>query len=107
MKSPQISPQSSLDPAGDRHLDPVDGYVTACNTMGGITKANHDPNELGESELKHSFTADRAQEDLDRPLMKKASWPTASTNREFIYRPGRSQQRVGGRAAKRIGDWFL
>ena len=94
--------------------------------MDGNTKANHDPGELGELERNillivwriGSVTADRVREELDRPLKdstvrtvlrrleEKGYLAHSVDDRAFIYRPAQSRQRVAGRAAKRIVDWF-
>ena len=94
--------------------------------MTGSTQASHDPAELGELERsillvvwRHgSVTADRVREELDRPLKgstvrtvlrrleEKGYLAHRIDDRAFIYRPVQSQQRVAGRAVKRIVDWF-
>jgi predicted transcriptional regulator len=94
--------------------------------MTGSTQASHDPAELGELERsillvvwRHgSVTADRVREELDRPLKsstvrtvlrrleEKGYLAHDIDDRAFIYRPVQSQQRVAGRAVKRIVDWF-
>jgi BlaI family transcriptional regulator, penicillinase repressor len=104
----------------------VDYYVTVGNTMDGNTKANHDPGELGELERNvllivwrlGSVTADQVREELDRALKdstvrtvlrrleEKGYLVHSVDDRAFIYRPAQSRQRVAGRAAKRIVDWF-
>jgi predicted transcriptional regulator len=88
--------------------------------------ASHDPAELGELERSilsiiwrlGSVTADQVREQLDRPLkdstvrtvlrrLEEKGYLTHSIDdRTFIYRPAQSRQRVAGRAAKRIVDWF-
>jgi BlaI family transcriptional regulator, penicillinase repressor len=98
-------------------------YVTVCNTMASNT---HDPAELGELERDllsivwrlGTVTADQAREELNRPLKdstvrtvlrrleEKGYLAHAVEDRTFIYRPAESRQRVAGRAAKRIVDWF-
>jgi len=98
-------------------------YVTVCNTMASNT---HDPVELGELERETlsivwrlgSVTAERVREEIDRPLKdstvrtvlrrleEKGYLAHAVEDRTFIYRPAESRQRVAGRAAKRIVDWF-
>lgn len=94
--------------------------------MNGNTRANHDPAELGELERSvlliiwrlGSVTADQVREELDRPLKdstvrtvlrrleEKGYLAHRVEDRTFIYRPAQSRQRVAGRAAKRIVDWF-
>jgi BlaI family transcriptional regulator, penicillinase repressor len=86
----------------------------------------HDPAELGELERDilsivwrlGTVTADKAREELDRPLKdstvrtvlrrleEKGYLAHTVEDRTFIYRPAESRQRVAGRAAKRIVDWF-
>jgi predicted transcriptional regulator len=86
----------------------------------------HDPAELGELERNiltivwrlGSVTAEQAREELDRPLKdstvrtvlrrleEKGYLAHEVENRTFVYRPAESRQRVAGRAAKRIVDWF-
>ncbi len=93
----------------------------ACNTESG-----HDPAELGELERGillivwrlGAVTAEQVREELDRPLKdstvrtvlrrleEKGYVAHLVENRTFIYRPAESRQRVAGRAAKRIVDWF-
>jgi len=63
-------------------------------------------------------TADQAREELNRPLkdstvrtvlrrLEEKGYLTHKVeDRTFIYRPAESRQRVAGRAAKRIVDWF-
>jgi predicted transcriptional regulator len=63
-------------------------------------------------------TADQVREALDRPLKdstvrtilrrleEKGYLVHSVDDRTFIYRPAESRQRVAGRAAKRIIDWF-
>src|ERR1700751_711225 len=100
--------------------------VTVGNTMDGNTKTNHDPGELGELERSvllivwrlGSVTADQVREELDRPLKdstvrtvlrrleEKGYLSHSVDDRAFIYRPVQSRQRVAGRAANRIVDWF-
>jgi BlaI family transcriptional regulator, penicillinase repressor len=90
------------------------------------TEPDHDPAELGELERDillivwklGSATAEQAREELGRPLKdstvrtvlrrleEKGYLVHGIENRTFIYRPAESQQRVAGRAAKRIVDWF-
>ena len=86
----------------------------------------HDPAELGELERDilsivwrlGTVTADKAREELNRPLkdstvrtvlrrLEEKGYLTHTVDdRTFIYRPAESRQRVAGRAAKRIVDWF-
>jgi BlaI family penicillinase repressor len=86
----------------------------------------HDPAELGELERdllsivwrRGTVTAEKAREELNRPLKdstvrtvlrrleEKGYLAHALEDRTFIYRPAESRQRVAGRAAKRIVDWF-
>ena len=86
----------------------------------------HDPAELGELERDllsivwrlGTVTAERAREELNRPLKdstvrtvlrrleEKGYLAHSLEDRTFIYRPAESRQRVAGRAAKRIVDWF-
>jgi BlaI family penicillinase repressor len=90
------------------------------------THAVHDPSELGELERsilsiiwrKSSITAEQVREELGRPLKdstirtvlrrleEKGYLAHAVENRTFVYRPAETRQRVAGRAAKRIVDWF-
>lgn len=90
------------------------------------THPGHDPVELGELERDillivwrvGAVTAERVREELDRPLKdstvrtvlrrleEKGYLAHAVENRTFIYRPSETQQRVAGRAAQRIADWF-
>lgn len=94
--------------------------------MVSSTQASHDPAELGELERsillvvwrRGSVTADQVREELDRPLKsstvrtvlrrleEKGYLAHRIDDRAFIYRPVQSQQRVAGRAVKRIVDWF-
>ena len=65
-----------------------------------------------------AITADQVREELDRPLkdstvrtvlrrLEEKGYITHSVDeRAFIYRPAQSRQRVAGRAAQRIVDWF-
>ena len=91
-----------------------------------MTSNTHDPAELGELERDilsivwrlGTVTADKAREELDRPLKdstvrtvlrrleEKGYLAHTVEDRTFIYRPAESRQRVAGRAAKRIVDWF-
>jgi len=94
--------------------------------MDGSTDLIHDPGELGELERAvllivwrlGSVTADQVREELERPLKdstvrtvlrrleEKGYLVHSLDDRAFIYRPVQSRQRVAGRAAKRIVDWF-
>jgi predicted transcriptional regulator len=98
-------------------------YVTVCNIMASNT---HDPAELGELERDllsivwrlGTVTAEQAREELNRPLKdstirtvlrrleEKGYLAHSVEDRTFLYRPAESRQRVAGRAAKRIVDWF-
>lgn len=65
-----------------------------------------------------AVTAEQVREELDRPLTDstvrtvlrrletKGYVAHALESRSFIYRPAESRQRVAGRAAQRIVDWF-
>jgi predicted transcriptional regulator len=90
------------------------------------TKPDHDPAELGELERDvlsivwrmGSATAEQVREELARPLTDstirtvlrrleaKGYVAHALEDRAFVYRPAESRQRVAGRAAQRIVDWF-
>ncbi len=90
------------------------------------THSGHDPVELGELERsillivwqKGVISAEQVREELDRPLKdstvrtvlrrleEKGYLAHAVENRTFIYRPAETRQRVAGRAAQRIADWF-
>lgn len=90
------------------------------------THPGHDPVELGELERsillivwrKGSLTAEQVREELGRPLkdstvrtvlrrLEEKGYLTHSLeNRTFVYRPAETRQRVAGRAAQRIADWF-
>ena len=94
--------------------------------MASNTSPGHDPAELGELERdilsivwrSGTVTAEQVREDLQRPLKdstvrtvlrrleEKGYLTHAVENRTFLYRPAESRQRVAGRAAKRIVDWF-
>ena len=94
--------------------------------MQGNTQPAHDPAELGELERsilsivwrKGTLTAEQVREELGRPLKdstirtvlrrleEKGYVAHAVENRTFLYRPAETRQRVAGRAAKRIVDWF-
>jgi BlaI family penicillinase repressor len=94
--------------------------------MDGNTRTNHDPAELGELERSvllivwrlGSVSADQVREELNRQLkdstvrtvlrrLEEKGYITHSVDdRAFIYRPAQSRQRVAGRAAQRIVDWF-
>ena len=87
---------------------------------------DHDPAELGELERDlltlvwrlGSATAEQAREELGRPLKdstirtvlrrleEKGYLAHSLDNRTFVYHPAESRQRVAGRAARRIVDWF-
>ncbi len=87
---------------------------------------SHDPAELGELERSilsivwqlGSVTAEQVREELDRPLkdstvrtvlrrLEEKGYLTHSVDdRTFVYSSAESRQRVAGRAAKRIVDWF-
>ena len=91
-----------------------------------MTSNTHDPAELGELERDllsivwrlGTVTAEKAREELNRPLKdstvrtvlrrleEKGYLSHSVEDRTFIYRPAESRQRVAGRAAKRIVDWF-
>jgi BlaI family transcriptional regulator, penicillinase repressor len=90
------------------------------------THPEHDPAELGELERsilliiwrKGTLSAEQVREELGRPLkdstirtvlrrLEEKGYVTHSVeDRTFLYRPAESQQRVAGRAVKRIVDWF-
>ena len=65
-----------------------------------------------------TVTAEQVREGLDRPLKdstvrtvlrrleEKGYLAHTVEDRTFLYRPAQSRQRVAGRAAKRIVDWF-
>ena len=94
--------------------------------MDGNTRTGHDPAELGELERgilsivwrMGTVTAEQVREGLDRPLKdstvrtvlrrleEKGYLAHTVEDRTFLYRPAQSRQRVAGRAAKRIVDWF-
>src|SRR5579863_457822 len=94
--------------------------------MVGHTSSGHDPSELGELERNilsivwqtGAATAEQVREHLNRPLKdstvrtvlrrleEKGYLAHTIEDRTFIYRPAESRQRVAGRAAKRIVDWF-
>lgn len=100
--------------------------VTVSNIMQRNTQPGHDPVELGELERgillivwrKGSITAEEVREELERPLKdstvrtvlrrleEKGYLAHSVENRTFVYRPAETQQRVAGRAAQRIADWF-
>jgi BlaI family transcriptional regulator, penicillinase repressor len=87
---------------------------------------DHHPAELGDLERDilqivwrlGSATADQAREELGRPLKdstirtvlrrleEKRYLAHTLDNRTFIYHPAETPQRLAGRAAKRIADWF-
>lgn len=86
----------------------------------------HDPVELGELERsillivwrKGAITAEQVRDGLDRPLKdstvrtvlrrleEKGYLAHSVENRTFLYHPAETQQRVAGRAAQRVADWF-
>lgn len=90
------------------------------------THPGHDPVELGDLERsillivwrKGSLNAEQVREELDRPLKdstvrtvlrrleEKGYLAHSLENRTFVYRPAETRQRVAGRAAQRIADWF-
>jgi BlaI family transcriptional regulator, penicillinase repressor len=90
------------------------------------TQLDHDPVELGELERgillivwrNGTITAEQVREELDRPLKEstvrtvlrrleeKGYLVHSVENRTFVYRPAETRQRVAGRAAQRIADWF-
>jgi predicted transcriptional regulator len=94
--------------------------------MARNTQIVHDPSELGELERgilsviwrTPGVTAEQVREELRRPLKdstirtvlrrleEKGYLAHSVENRTFVYRPAESRQRVAGRAAKRIVDWF-
>jgi BlaI family penicillinase repressor len=94
--------------------------------MARNTHFGHDPVELGELEReillivwrKGVISAEQVRDELDRPLKdstvrtvlrrleEKKYLAHSVENRTFIYRPAETQQRVAGRAAQRIADWF-
>ena len=94
--------------------------------MKSNTQASHDPAELGELERsilsvvwrKAEINAEQVREELGRPLkdstirtvlrrLEEKGYLTHTVDdRTFVYRPAESRQRVAGRAAKRIVDWF-
>ena len=94
--------------------------------MSASAKETHDPAELGELERsillivwrRGSVTADQVRTQLARPLKdstirtvlrrleEKGYLAHSLEDRAFVYRPAQSRQRVAGRAAKRIVDWF-
>jgi len=94
--------------------------------MASNTHAPHDPAELGLLERDillivwrlGSVTAEQVREELNRPLKdstvrtvlrrleEKGYLAHSVEDRTFIYRPAQSRQRVAGRAAQRIVDWF-
>lgn len=94
--------------------------------MARNTDPGHDPVELGELERSillivwrlGAITAERVREELDRPLKEstvrtvlrrleeKGYLAHTVENRTFLYRPAETRQRVAGRAAQRIADWF-
>jgi BlaI family penicillinase repressor len=94
--------------------------------MASNTESAHDPVELGELERRillivwrlGEVTAEQVRDALDRPLKdstvrtvlrrleEKGYLAHSVDNRTFIYHPAESQQRVAGRAVRRIVDWF-
>jgi len=94
--------------------------------MKSNTQASHDPAELGELERsilsviwrRPELNAEQVREELGRPLkdstirtvlrrLEEKGYLTHTLDeRTFVYRPAESRQRVAGRAAKRIVDWF-
>jgi len=100
--------------------------VTVSNTMNRNTRTGHDPAELGELERsilsivwrKAKINAEQVREELGRPLKdstirtvlrrleEKGYLAHSVEDRTFVYRPAQTRQRVAGRAAKRIVDWF-
>jgi BlaI family transcriptional regulator, penicillinase repressor len=94
--------------------------------MARNTQPGHDPVELGELERsillivwrKGSITAEQVREELDRRLKdstvrtvlrrleEKGYLAHSVEDRTFVYRPAETRQRVAGRAAQRIADWF-
>ncbi|MGA7859410.1 MAG: BlaI/MecI/CopY family transcriptional regulator [Terracidiphilus sp.] len=94
--------------------------------MTSNTPSGHDPAELGELERSilsivwrlGTVTAEQAREELKRPLKdstvrtvlrrleEKGYLAHTLEDRTFLYHPAQSRQRVAGRAAKRIVDWF-
>ncbi len=90
------------------------------------TQTTHDPSELGELERSiltivwrvGTVTAEQVREELDRGLKdstirtvlrrleEKGYLAHTVENRTFLYRSAETQQRVAGRAVKRIVDWF-
>lgn len=100
--------------------------VTVSNAMDGNANPFHHPAELGELERSvllivwryGSVTADLVREGLDHPLkdstvrtvlrrLEEKGYVTHRVNdRTYVYCPVESRQRVAGRAAKRIVDWF-
>lgn len=107
-------------------LTALEGNVTVSNIMTRNTHPGHDPVELGELERdillivwrSGAITAEQVREELDRPLKEstvrtvlrrleeKGYLAHSVENRTFVYRPAETQQRVAGRAAQRIADWF-
>ena len=94
--------------------------------MASNIQPGHDPADLGELERgilsivwrKGTLTAEQVREELGRPLKdstirtvlrrleEKGYVAHRVENRTFVYRPAETRQRVAGRAAKRIVDWF-
>jgi BlaI family transcriptional regulator, penicillinase repressor len=100
--------------------------VTVSNIMTSNTRTGHDPAELGELERsilsvvwrRSPINAEQVREELGRPLKdstirtvlrrleEKGYLAHSMDDRTFVYRPAQTRQRVAGRAAKRIVDWF-
>jgi BlaI family penicillinase repressor len=94
--------------------------------MARNTHPGHDPVELGGLERDillivwraGAITAERVRDELDRPLKdstvrtvlrrleEKGYLAHSVENRTFVYCPSEPPQRVAGRAAQRIADWF-
>ena len=94
--------------------------------MNGNSPDSHDPADLGELERsilaivwrRGVLTAEQVREELARPLKdstirtvlrrleEKGYLAHSVENRTFFYKPLETRQRVAGRAAKRIVDWF-
>jgi BlaI family penicillinase repressor len=94
--------------------------------MTSNTRTGHDPAELGELERsilsvvwrRSPINAEQVREELGRPLKdstirtvlrrleEKGYLAHSMDDRTFVYRPAQTRQRVAGRAAKRIVDWF-
>jgi predicted transcriptional regulator len=94
--------------------------------MTSNTGFDHDPADLGELERSvlllvwrlGKVTAEQVRAGLGRPLKdstirtvlrrleEKGYLAHSVESRTFVYHPAESPQRVAGRAAKRIVDWF-